>query len=339
MKSLLLVGVTLFILAILLTGYVVSPRYVWRYMTRKRVYHQVAELSRASAVPGPAPEPFWELSRLNSSLVILVTGGIGNTLLTLAAGTDACIRYGMRPPGLVLERGSDFDYHKIPATKYPGVSVETLSEIVPWCPVIVSKSFYTPFLFFHDTKIWNTKSLEDFPLASTVLQITEFKDMMEVSDQAFGYVRGLINPNLVSYIDRNYVFTPRCMALHLRMGQPTDDFMPPHPSRENILDFIRDHSPDKIMVFADSRNAAEDHIREIQFPCELEWVGDTGIVECLMIGMCASALISHSTFSVVGCRMGGRKDVTICVGKNSCDYVRVMDPSWKIEYQDRGYQK
>lgn len=339
MKSLIILGVSLVVIFIVLTGYIVSPRYIWRYMTRKKVYRQVAEITREVSVPGPSPQPSWELSRLNSSILILVTGGIGNTLLTLAAGTDACIRYGMRPPCLVLETGSDFDYHRIPQTKFPGVSVETISEIVPWCPVIVSKSFYTPFLFFHDTKIWNTKSLDDFPSSSTVLQVTEFKDMMCVSDKAFEYVRSTINPNIISYIDQNYTFTPRCMALHLRMGQLTDDFMPPHPTKENIMNFVKSHIPDKIMVFADSRKSAEEHISGMEFPCEIEWIGDTGIVECLMIGMCSSALISHSTFSVVGCRMGGLKDVTICVGKKSCDYINVMDSSWEIEYQERGYQK
>jgi hypothetical protein len=339
MKQVVILGVALIILLIIMTGYAVSPRYVWRYLTRKKVYRQGAKLDRQTLVPGPAPKPCWGLSRVNSSLLILVTGGIGNTLLTLAAGVDACMSYGMRPPSLILETGSDFDYHKISEARFPGVSVETLSDIVPWCQVIISKSFYTTFMFFHDTKIWNTKSLEDFPLSSTVIQVTEFKNMMRVGDEAFGCMKTLINPSIMTYIERNYVFTEKCMALHLRMGQPTDDFMPPHPTKENIIDFVKSHSPDKIMVFADSRKSAEEHISGIDFPCEVEWIGDTGIVECVMIGMCSCALISHSTFSVVGCRMGLRKDVAICIGKKSCDYVNVIDPSWKIEYQDRGYQK
>lgn len=339
MKTLLIVGITLLILSVLLTGVVISPRYVWRYMTRKVVYHQVVEVGRNTPVSGRAPEPDWELSRLNSNLLILVTGGIGNTLLTLAAGSDACRRWGMRPPCVVLETGSDFDYHKISPSKYPGMRVDSISELLPWTPLVVSKSFYTPFLFFHDTKTWNSRSIEDFPVSTTVLQVTEFRDMMGVSDEAFDYVRRSLNPNLFSYINSNYKFTPGCMALHLRMGQPTDDFMPPHPTRENIIDFISRNHPDKIMIFADSRESAEKHVSGIQFPCMVEWVGDTGIVECLMIGMCSCALISHSTFSVVGSRLGKLKNVEVCVGRKSSDYIKVMDEAWKIEYQDRGYQK
>lgn len=142
-----------------------------------------------------------------------------------------------------------------------------------------------------------------------VIQIVDYSKVMKISARAFDMVRRSINPKIFDYIRQNYQIAPRTMGVHLRLGQPTDDFVPTSPNWEQIVQFHKEYSPSQVILFTDNPGAADGIMRQtgLTYRC----VNDTNYIECMLLSMCEYAIISESTFAVSACRLGNLKNVRL----------------------------
>jgi hypothetical protein len=252
----------------------------------------------------------WGVKHPNVNLIVISYGGFGNSLMSLGCAFEACLCYGLRHPILSFERGGDFDFHKLGKPNKEFLDApETLNEFYPFINSIVTNSFMGSYLITNSPTIWRATSLNDFPLKQTVIQITDFRYTIKISDKAFDMVMKNINPKIFDYIKEHYQIGPETMAVHLRLGQPTDDFVPPSPKPNDIIIFHGEVLPSKVLVFTDNKDKAIDVMKETNI--DYTMVNDVNYIECLLMSMCSSAIISESTFSASACRLGNIKKVRL----------------------------
>jgi hypothetical protein len=333
-KILLLTLVIIVLLWLGFQGVLFQPMKAYRYLTRKKIFptivnpHEYKQIEQFSSFQ-------WGVRYPNVNIYVLVTGGLGNTLMALTCALEAAKTLGIKSPTLIVERGGDFDFHKISPTKFGGLSIGSIGEMFPCTNVLTSESFVQTISGMGGRKEWFATTMDNFPLANSVIQITKYNDCMAIQDDTFQVVRSSINKEIENYIEKHYgsrESLQTTLAIHLRMGQDTDDFIPPSPSREDIQNMIEKTRPERIMVFTDNHQRAEKVIGDLV----VQWVSDTSYVECLLMGMCGNAIVSHSTFSIMGCRLYQSKNVTITLpgGKGSRSYgCKLLDPEWSIIYK------
>lgn len=315
------------VLFVFAEGYIINPRTLAVRLSRKKTYPSKAEIGKLIS-PNQAPEIDWEVTRPNVTVNTMVFGGLGNTLMAYAVGCEASRRLGLRPPTLVIEPEGEFDFHRIGASKH-GFQPTSVNELLPWVSTSIMNSGLNVVTTLNHKSLWTGIDYENISLKRNIIQVTNYEFVARVSDASFDFVRRSINREIYDYIAQYYGDLSDCMAVHLRMGQPTDWFAPPHPDPEDILEHYRKYSPKRVMVFTDSKPLAE----EMMIRCELPgilWVGESGPIELFMIGACSSAVISHSTFSVMGCRLFGRKNVSISVCRSKVHFKNMLDESWNI---------
>jgi hypothetical protein len=310
-KPFLLVVLVISVLLLLtFAGVVAHPLKMMRKITRKVIYPTSVQPDLRYDVAIPPVGPDWEIKHPNVTLISVTMGGFGNTLITLASAYEACINLGLKPPILSIENGGDFDFHKIgsPRFDFPD-GPESLSEFFPWINIVVTDTFLGLRLVGHQPKIWKARTMEDFPISRTVIQIVDYSSVMRIGDHAFDLLRRNINPKIMEYIRRNYEIADGSMAVHLRLGQPTDDFIPTSPSAEQIVEYHNKWVPSKVFVFTDNKVKAKERMAETNLAFVV--VEDVNYIECLLMSMCSSAIVSESTFAVGACRLGGMKKVAV----------------------------
>lgn len=306
------IGILAISILIVLIGYgvVVQPLKAARYLYRNKMYPVEAN-----------PEKYYEdgvsqdssplsIKYPNVNLIVISYGGFGNSLMSLACAFEACIKYGLRPPIISYEKGGDFDFHKLGKPNKEFLNApESLNEFYPFIGSVITNSFMGSYLMTNSPTIWRATSLDNFPLKQTVVQITDFRYTIKISDEAFNMVMRNINPKIFDYIRENYQIDEGTMAVHLRLGQPTDDFVPPSPKPKNIIEFYKEICPTKVLVFTDNKEKAMEVMKQTEL--EYNMVNDVNYIECLLMSMCSSAIISESTFSASACRMGNIKKVRL----------------------------
>jgi hypothetical protein len=333
-KVLLLTLVLVILLWLVFQGVLFQPMKAYRFLTRKKIFSANANPDECKQVEQISSFQ-WGVRYPNVNIYVLVTGGLGNTLMALTCALEAAKTLGIKAPTLLVERGGDFDFHKISPTKFGGLSIGSIGEMFPCTNVLTSESFVQTISGMGGRKEWFATSMDNFPLANSVIQITKYNDCMAIQDDTFQVVRSSINKEIETYIEKHYgsrESLKTTLAIHLRMGQDTDDFIPPSPSKEDIQNMIDQTSPETIMVFTDNHPRA----REVIGDLDVQWVSDTSYVECLLMGMCGKAIVSHSTFSIMGCRLYQSKNVTITLpkGEGTRTYgCRLLDPDWTIIYK------
>jgi hypothetical protein len=325
--------IALVVLFVFLEGYVINPRELFVKWGRKKAYPSRAVVDK-QIVPMAAPVCDWVVTHPNIHIYTLVFGGLGNTLMAYAAGCEASRRLGTRPPTLVVEPSGEFDFHNIPASKH-GFHPSSVSEILPWANITVLNSMVNIATSLSDKHLWLAKDYE-IPNKRSIVQVTNYEFVAEVSDESFSFIRESITREIYEYIQTHYGDLTRCMAVHLRMGQPTDWFAPPHPDAEDIISHYRRYNPERVLIFTDNRKLAEEVVNACELP-NILWVGESAPIELVMIGMCSSAVISHSTFSVVGCRLFNRKEVRISMCEKQKHFQNIIDQSWDVIYKDVSY--
>ena len=332
MKNILLVVILVILLLVILSGVNISgilfqPLKALRQFQRKKVYPALADESLEYTSEGVKPPTFdWEVRRPNVNLTVSITGGFGNTVMAMALAFDACRKYGLKPPTLMFEYGGDFDFHKIDEPTFESeVSPKTIGEFFPWVNCNIVKSIGAPIVSLANSKIWTCKKSEEFPIHLNVLQLTTYsKEMIPITDEGYSMVKQMVNPHIINYIKKNYQLEPGTMAVHLRLGQPTDDFIPLSPSAKNIIDFYNECKPTRLLVFADNKALGEERMKSTGL--EYTLVRDVNYVEYFLMSMCEHAIISDSTFSVSACRMGQMKNVQI----TTTNQVLKQDEAWKV---------
>lgn len=329
-----LIGIlVILILIVLISGFNISgvffqPLKTLRAIQRKKIHPVVSnnDLCYTEGVNHPIIN--WRIIRPNVNLMISVTGGFGNTIMAMALAFDACREHGIRSPTLIFERGGDFDFHEIvkPSFSTDGDDFpKSLCELFPWMNYSIVKSIGAPLVSLADSKIWTCRKSETFPVSLNVLQLTNYsKEMIPITDEGYSMVKQMVNPHIINYIKKNYQLEPGTMAVHLRLGQPTDDFIPLSPSAKNIIDFYNECKPTRILVFTDNKAMGEERMKSTGL--EYTLVRDVNYVEYFLMSMCEHAMISDSTFSVSACRMGQMKNVQITT-KNQ---VLKQNESWKV---------
>lgn len=306
------IGVLLVIIFIVLItfGVVIQPLKAARYLYRKKVYPVDGVDGKLYEQGIPQIALPWQIRHPNINLIVISYGGFGNSLMSLACAYEACLHYGLRPPVMSYEKGGDFDFHKLGNPSKPFHDAPcSLNEFYPYLNSVITNSFMGSYLITNSPTIWRARELQDFPLKQTVIQITDFRYALKISDQAFSMVMKTINPKIFDYIHENYQIGPETMAVHLRLGQPTDDFVPPSPTSGDIVKFYQETSPKKVLVFSDNKEKALAVMQQTSL--EYVMVNDVNYIECLLMSMCSSAIISESTFSASACRMGNIKKVRL----------------------------
>lgn len=298
------------------TGVVVHPLKAVRRLTRQTIHPCLVDAACHYEIPVEPPRWDWSVLRPNVSLYCMSMGGFGNSIVSLATAFEACLHYGLRPPVLSVEVGGDFDFHKLssPHFNFPA-HPKSITEFYPWVHTTVSKTFLGIWAILNKPTMWKGDSLESFPAAGNVILSVDYGRVMKLSTRAFEMVRNSINPNIYRYIRENYDIKPRTMAVHLRLGQPTDDFIPPSPSAQHIVDFQALHRPDRVLLFTDNPGEALKVMQDTGL--EYATVSDVNYIECLLISMCEYAIISESTFAVSACRLGNVKKVSLPSSQNS----------------------
>jgi hypothetical protein len=330
----LLLLVFLIVLWLSFQGVLFQPMKAYRFLTRKKIFPAVSNACVCRQVD-QSPSFQWGIRHPNVHIYVLITGGLGNTLMAFSCALEAARSLGIKPPVLLVEKGGDFDFHHIHPSKFTDLSIRSIGELLPCTHVLTSTSFIQTLSGLSDRKEWLATTMSNFPLANSVIQITNYNECMGIHDDTFQVVRSCINKDIETYIEQHYGSRESfqgTLAIHIRMGQDTDDFIPPSPSREDIDKLIQETLPARIMVFTDNIPKARAVIGDM----DVQWVSDTSYVECLLMGMCGSAIISHSTFSIMGCRLYSSKDVTITLpkGEGSRTYgLKLLDPSWRIIYK------
>jgi hypothetical protein len=326
-QVILIVILFLLLIYIIAGGYVFSPRTVFMRMIRKKIYKSKAETEKQ--IPGNrAPEIDWELTSPNMTMHTLISGGLGNTLMAYSVGVEACRRLGMRPPTLVSEPEGEFDFHNISPAKF-GFLPTGINEILPWANTLIINSGFNMATTLYNKSIWMGNDYEKITKRRNIIQLTNYEIIEKVSDESCDFVRRSINREIYDYIYEHYGDLTGCMAVHLRMGQPTDYFAPPHPEAEDILQHYEKYQPEKVLIFTDNKKLAEEVIDKCNLP-NVVWVGESGPIELFMVGMCGTAVISHSTFSVMGCRLFNRKNVSISISDSSRHFENMFDESWTL---------
>jgi hypothetical protein len=318
---------------VLYQGWIISPRFLVAYLKRKKVY-PLDPLGAKSIEGAGFPSADWKVKYPNATLYVIVNGGIGNVLLSYALAIEACRVKGLRLPVLLGESWGQFDYHRIPSAKY-GLEIGSVTELMPTANFVTMHSQYSCFTTLEDKTLWKADSIDNLHLRKSMIQTTVFRDIMPVSDEAYDFVRRSINPEIVEYVKRHYnMESSSVMGIHLRMGQPTDDFIPPCPSYQDIINHFQAHpSTNRIMVFTDNQELAKEVLEKCNLP-GVEWVGESAPVEFIMLGMCSSAIISHSTFSYVACRLFNLKSVSMAVSSVSSEWANAVDQAWNIILKD-----
>lgn len=330
--------VLILVIYVLYQGWVISPRLFIRYIKGKKTY-VTTPLPTKQITGTPLPATHWSVTLPNVTLYVIVNGGIGNTLLSYAAAVEACREKGLRLPILITESAGQFDYHRVPVSQY-GLEIGSISEILPSANLISMHSQFSCFTTFEDKTVWKADSLETLELHQSVVQLTQFKGMLAVSPESFDFVRRSINNEIAAYIKTHYGLDEddtSTMGIHLRMGQPTDEYAPPRPDVDDITAHYQKYTPSRVMIFTDNRSRAETFMTGCEIP-NVEWVGETAPVEFVMMGMCSTAVISHSTLSCVASRVFNRKDITMAVSNVSPDFSNIFDPSWNIVFKDVNYR-
>lgn len=322
----LIVIITIIFVFVLIEGYVVNPRSLLVKMTRKKAFPSKADITKLIR-PSKSPHVDWTVIRPNTTVNTLVLGGLGNTLMAYSVGCEASRRHGLRPPTLIIEPEGEFDFHRITEAKF-GFKPTSINEILPWANTCIMNSGFNVLTSMNNMAIWMGINHESFPVKRNVIQITHYETPAEVSDETFDFVRRSINGEIYSYIETNYGDLSDCMAVHLRMGQPTDWFTPPSPSSEDIMNHYNKYKPSRVLIFTDNKPLAEKVLESCPLP-NILWVGESGPIELFMVGMCSSAVISHSTFSVMGCRLFGRKQVSISLCADEIHFESFVDKSWE----------
>jgi hypothetical protein len=315
-------------------GYIFSPRTFFMRMTRKKIYQSRAQVEKQIA-PNRAPEIDWEITSPNMTMHTMILGGLGNTLMAYSVGVEACRRLGMRPPNLVAESEGEFDFHNITPSKF-GFLPTSINEILPWASTLIINSGFNLATMLKDKSLWMANDYNKISKKRNIVQITNYEIIEKVSDETCDFVRRSINKEIYDYIEKHYGDLSNSMAVHLRMGQPTDYFAPPHPEAEDILQHYNMYKPERVLIFTDNRSLAEEIIEKCNIPNVL-WVGESGPIELFMVGMCGSAVISHSTFSVMGCRLFKRKNVSISLCESHRHFENMLDESWTILSKDVKY--
>jgi hypothetical protein len=332
-RTIFFVLIALVIIFVIAEGYVINPRTLLVKLSRKKTYPSRAVVDKTIPPLSP-PHCNWSLSLPNVHIYTMVFGGLGNTLMAYAVGCEAARRLGTRPPTLVIEPEGEFDFHRMPASKH-GFQPTSVSEILPWANVMVLNSAVNVATTLSNKCLWMGSNY-DIPLRRSIIQVTNYEIVATVSGETFEFVRNSITREIYDYVITHYGNPQNCMAVHLRMGQPTDWFAPPHPDHEDILAHYNKYKPERVLIFTDNRPRAEEIISLCDFP-DIQWVGESGPIELMMIGMCSSAVISHSTFSVMGCRLFDRKSVSISMCRTNMHFQNMIDPAWEILYKDIKY--
>lgn len=342
--------VTLVLVGILFIGGVFTrPLGAYRAISRKKVYPSSSVFSDVDGLDhGPARVTQWNIRFPHVTHYVFVTGGLGNTLLALAIAAQACIDHGIHPPVLVFEEGGEFDFHRMPdGGKFAGLRMKNITDIIPWVSALSVRSCFAFGANLSGAVVWRARSGEPLPptTSRSVVQLTDYEKTMGVGDEAFRFLRESISGCVYEYIRKHYLdgnTSTKTMAVHLRLGQATDDFIPPSPTRQEIEEhYTRHHGNDpgtKILVFTDNLERSREVMEGVNIPGVVEWVGDCAPVECLLIGMCSSAIISHSTFSVVGCRISGLTQVTLVHASPNCHFKEMFCPEWTLIPRARGYK-
>lgn len=306
-----IIGIISVLLVLFLSGMLVYPLNTIKRINRKKTYPAIVQESKVYETE-PLPQTIydWKLSRPNITIYCLVAGGFGNSMIALASAFDACIHLGIRPPVLFFESGSDFDFHKLDAPRYEFPDTPSgITEMFPSLNSIVAKSVFSIWGVLDNWKFWEAKSLESFPIGKNVVLLPHYKQIYRLSDAAWAMARKSLNPKIIDYINRNYNIRPNTMAVHLRLGQPTDDFFPPHPSEQDVVNFHQSNQPGRVIVFTDNREKAVNFMSKTNLPYEL--ISETNYIEFILLSMCEMAIISESTFSVCACRLGNIKNVSL----------------------------
>jgi len=329
---------TLVVLALLFVvaeGYLINPRTMAVKLSRKKAHPSHADIQKVIPVSSP-PLINWSVTRPNITINTMVLGGLGNTLMAYSIGCEASRRFGLRPPTLVIEPEGEFDFHNIGAAKF-GFKPTSVSEILPWASVAIMNSSLNVITTLNGKSLWMGNDYDKLVLKRNVIQVTNYEVAAPVSDETFVFIRDSINREIYDYIQTHYGDLSDCMAIHLRMGQPTDWFAPPRPYPEDIMTHFQKHNPRRVLVFTDNKPLAEEVIAECQLP-NILWVGESGPIELFMIGMCSSAVISHSTFSVMGCRIFGNKNVSITVAASEVHFEKIFHDSWSVTKKEIKYR-
>lgn len=141
--------------------------------------------------------------------------------MALTCALEAAKTLGIKAPTLLVERGGDFDFHKISPTKFGGLSIGSIGEMFPCTNVLISESFVQTISGMRGRKEWFATSMDNFPLANSVIQITKYNDCMAIQDDTFQVVRSSINKEIETYIENHYgsrESLKTTLAIHLRMG-------------------------------------------------------------------------------------------------------------------------
>jgi hypothetical protein len=330
----LVILVVVLVLFVLAEGYLVNPRSLAVKLSRKKVYPSKADVGKM-ITPNQAPTIDWELKLPNVTLNTMIFGGLGNTLMAYVVGCEASRRFGLRPPTLVIEPEGEFDFHRIGAAKH-GFQPTSVNEILPWASTSIMNSGLNVVTTLNNKSLWMGIDYENIKLNRNIIQVTNYELVAKVSDESFDFVRRSVNREIYDYIQLHYGDLSECMAVHLRMGQPTDWFAPPHPDPEDILDHYKKYPSKRVLIFTDNKPLAEELVSKCNLP-NIQWVGESGPIELFMIGACGSAVISHSTFSVMGCRLFNRKNVSISICSSEVHFKNMLDDSWNIISKDIKY--
>lgn len=333
-----LIGVIAFLsLAILLiliaTGIIVSPLGTFRSVLRKKTYAVSADAMKSYVEPEPSMSFDWTVKYPNKNVYVLCYGGLGNTILALSLALDTCIKNGIKQPVLMYESGADFDFHRIDKPKYEFSDYPTtLQEIFPWVNSVITRSVLNGWLSFSGVKTWKGTNDDVFPMdAVNVILLPTYSNLSPISDEAFRMTKKLFSSSIINYINRNYKMD-KAMAIHLRLGQPTDEFIPASPSIEDIHEHYDTYKPENVYLFTDNITKATEVMKNAKFSYQL--VRDINYVDLLLISMCETAVISESTFSISACRLGNMKKVSIAM--NNKDKVKIptstesIPSSWKL---------
>lgn len=123
------------------------------------------------------------------------------------------------------------------------------------------------------------------------------------------------------------------MAIHLRLGQPTDSHIPASPDIEDINEHYLQYNPENVYLFTDNVPKATEVMGRAKFSYKL--VRDINYIDLLLISMCDSAIISESTFSISACRLGNMSNVTVAVNNRKEKTLlltsdELFSPQWKV---------
>jgi hypothetical protein len=321
------------ILILIATGIIINPLGTFRTMIRKKTYSVNVDAMKSYSEMEPPVNFDWKVKYPNKNIYILCYGGLGNTILAISLALDACIKHGIKQPVLLYENGADFDFHKIDNPKYEFEDhPTTLQEIFPWINSVITRSVLNGWISISGVKTWKGKRDTEFPLdAVNVILLPTYSNLAPISDEAFIMTKKLFSKSIFNYIHRNYNME-KAMAIHLRLGQPTDEFVPASPSIEDIHEHYDNYKPENVYLFTDNIEKASEVMKNAKFSYKL--VRDINYVDLLLISLCDSAVISESTFSISACRLGNMKQVSIAM--NDKDKVKIptltssLPNEWKV---------